>query len=273
MEIHGAYGLSGWQWLFIIEGLPSVLLGACFVLLMKDGPGDVRWLTPAQKAGLTRELDEEKKRKTAVANLPLLKVMLNKHILALSLTYSGVLSVGVCLSLWQPQLIKSFGLTNFQTGLLSSVPFGVATVVMVLWGRSSDRRIERVWHTVIPLVLSMCAMLATFVFGSLSGTIVLLSLMLAGSYSAKGPFWALVTQSVSAKTVAVGLAVVSGMGSIATALTTYLFGVIREHTGSYQLALLPLVALTLGGSLVLFVVGMQRPDAQAMPALETAEAQ
>ena len=65
----------------------------------------------------------------------------------------GVLSVGVCLSLWQPQLIKSFGLTNFQTGLLSSVPFGVATIVMVLWGRSSDRSDERKWHTAIPLLL------------------------------------------------------------------------------------------------------------------------
>jgi MFS family permease len=257
MEMHGV-GLRGWQWMFIIEGAPAILLGFVFLWWMADGPRDVAWLSVEQKRVLTEALAAEESNKPVAPRMSMLKVMLDLRVMALSLTYSGVLSVGVCLSLWQPQLIKSFGLTNFQTGLLSSVPFGAATVVMVFWGRSSDRSDERKWHTVIPLLLSALAMLATFVVHSLPWTIALLSLMLAGSYSAKGPFWAMVTQWMSARDVAVALAVVSGAGSMATALTTYLFGVIREATGSYELAFLPLVALALSGSFVLFVVRTTR---------------
>jgi len=270
MEIQ-AGGLSGWQWMFLIEGVPAVLLGFAFLWLMADGPEAVRWLTDVQKKALVDELESEEHSKPATGAMPLMKVIFDRQVMALSLTYSGVLSVGVCLSLWQPQLIKSFGLTNFQTGLLSSVPFGVATIVMVLWGRSSDHSDERKWHTAIPLLLSAFAMLATFVVSSLMATIVLLSLMLVGSYSSKGPFWAMVTQRLSARNVAMGLAVVSGTGSMASALTTYLFGIIRELTGSYELALLPLVGLTLSGSAVLFLVGQKAAIEPAIPLVRTDE--
>ncbi|WP_063825968.1 MFS transporter [Paraburkholderia caribensis] len=260
MELNG-YGLSGWQWMFLIEGAPSILLGLCFLWLMADGPRDVSWLADEQKQALSDALLAEEQAKPQSEPRSMLSLMLDRRILALSLTYSGVLSVGVCLSLWQPQLIKSFGLTNLQTGLVSSVPFGVATVVMVFWGRSSDRSNERVWHTVIALMLSAVAMLATFMIHSLAATVVLLSLMLVGSYSSKGPFWALVTQWLPARDVSAGLSIVSGVGSMATALTTWLFGVVREQTGSFELALLPLVVLAVSGSVALFSAKPTRDDA------------
>lgn len=262
MELHG-YGLRGWQWMFLIEGAPSIVLGLCFLWLMADGPQDAGWLSEKQKQAIGELLRADEKAKPAGAQRSILGLLFNRQVMALSLTYSGVLSVGVCLSLWQPQLIKSFGLTNFQTGLVSSIPFGVATVVMVFWGRSSDRSNERVWHTVIALMLSALAMLATFMIHSLVATVVLLSLMLIGSYSSKGPFWALVTQWLPKRDVAAGLSIVSGIGSMATALTTWLFGVVREQTGSFELALLPLVAFAVGGSVTLFFAKPR--DDKAMP--------
>jgi len=108
MEMHGG-GLRGWQWLFLIEGAPSVLLGFGFLWLMADGPKDARWLSAGQKQALIDELEAEEKSKPAGASMPLIKVLFDRQVMALSLTYSGVLSVGVCLSLWQPQLIKAFG--------------------------------------------------------------------------------------------------------------------------------------------------------------------
>ncbi|MFP3606041.1 MFS transporter [Paraburkholderia sp. SIMBA_053] len=259
MELHG-YGFSGWQWMFVLEGAPSILLGLCFFWLMADGPNKVSWLSNSEKRALSEALRVKEGANPPSAQRSILHLMFDRQVLALSLTYSGVLSVGVCLSLWQPQLIKSFGLTNFQTGLLSSVPFGVATVVMVLWGRNSDRSDERVWHTVLALMLSAFAMLATFIVHSLAATIVLLSLMLIGSYSSKGPFWALVTQRLSARDVSAGLSIVSGVGSMATALTTWLFGVVREQTGSFELALLPLVVLAVCGSVALFFAKLRADD-------------
>lgn len=269
MELHGN-GLSGWQWMFLIEGAPSILLGLCFLRLMADSPRDVKWLRDAQKQALSEALRAGQDARPPTAQRSMFHLMLDRRVLALSLTYSGVLSVGVCLSLWQPQLIQSFGLTNFQTGLLGSVPFGVATLVMVFWGRSSDRSDERAWHTVLPLMLSALAMLATFLIHSLAATIVLLSLMLAGSYSSKGPFWALVTQWLPVRDVSAGLSIVSGVGSMATALTTWLFGVVRQQTGSFELALLPLVVLAICGSLSLLFA---KPKAKDIAAAQMARAE
>lgn len=253
-------GLSAWQWLFITEGFPSVLLGVCFLWLMADRPEDVTWLSAGQKRALRTEFDAEEKGKATTERQPILKVMCDKRVMALSLTYCGMLSVSVSLSLWQPQLIKAFGLTNFQTGLLSSIPFALSAVAMVWWGRHSDRGNERLWHTAIPMLLTIVALLATFINSSLAVMVLLLSLMQIGSQSAKGPLWALTTQWMSARNVGGALAVISAIGSLATALTTYLFGVIREQTGSYELALLPLVAFSVLGIPVLFMVKSHRSE-------------
>lgn len=258
MEINGG-SLSAWQWLFIVEGVPSVLLGLGFLWLMADFPKDVTWLNASEKRSLQEEFYFEEKSKPSNERQPFISMLLNKQVLGLSIAYCGILSVGVSLSLWQPQLIKGFGLTNFQTGLLSSIPFALAAVAMVWWGRRSDRRNERLWHTVLPLILTVVAMLATFVNASLLMMIVLLSLMQIGSQSAKGPLWALCTQWMSARNVGVALAIVSAIGSLATALTTYLFGVIRQMTGSYELALLPLLMFAVLGVPVLFMARPKMP--------------
>ena len=115
----------------------------------------------------------------------------NKYVLVLALIYCGSSSTSNALSLWQPQILKSFGLSDFETGMLNAIPFGIASLFMILWGRRADKSGERVWNTSLPLALTSLCLAATLVTSSLTLTMILLSLILIGNYAVKGPFWAL----------------------------------------------------------------------------------
>ena len=138
--------------------------------------------------------------------------------------------------------VKSFGLTNWQTGLVNAIPFGIAAVWMILWGRSSDRTGERVWHNALPLAWMVLAILATFMaINSLWAMIPLLTLIAAGTYASKGPFWALSSEWLGASSAAAGLAQINALGNLSGFVFNYLIGWIHAETGSFPLALTPIV--------------------------------
>jgi len=260
MQFHHVGGLSGWQWLFLMEGFPAALLGIGFLFLMQDAPKDARWLAAPQRQWLQDTLEAERRsiEPAGPTRAPSMwRDMTHPAVLALSVVYAGVISIGICLSFWQPQIIKSFGLSTFDTGLLNAIPFGVAILAMIVWGRSSDHFNDRVWHTFIPLVLSGVALCGTIFFHSLSAVIIILTLALVGTYAAKGPFWAMVTEWLPAGVSATGIGMVSAVGSIAAAASTYLLGIIQKETGSFALALLPLIVLAALASVVLVISGMR----------------
>src|SRR3954447_21171752 len=132
--------------MFMLEGLPAVVLGVITLGVLRNGPNEVQWLTPEQQAWLARRLAAERKTGGHVDQMSVWQVLFNKYVLAAALVYAGSSGASACLSIWQPQIIKSFGLTNMQTGFLNSLPFGIASVIMVVWGRQSDRTGERVWQ-------------------------------------------------------------------------------------------------------------------------------
>ena len=181
--------------------------------------------------------------------------MTNRYVLAASLIYAGASGASQCLSLWQPQIIKSFGLTNLETGLLNSIPFGIASVLMILWGRSSDKRRERVWHTALPLGLLAVSLASALLTTQLWPTILILCLAVTATYTVKGPFWALSTEWLSAGAAAAGIAQINAIGNIGGFLGTYLLGVIKDATGSYPLGLLPLVILSGAGCALVLGLG------------------
>lgn len=188
-------------------------------------------------------------------HLPLWQVLSNKYVWALALTYSGSSATSNALSLWMPQILKSFGLSNLETGLLNMIPFGIASVFMILWGLRADRSGERVWSTALPLALTAASLLATNLTGSLTITLILLSLVLVGNYAIKGPFWALATEWLSAGTAGAGIAVINTLSHLGTGGATWLLGVIKDQTGSFPLALTPLAFLTAAGSLMVLALG------------------
>src|SRR6478609_9864402 len=187
LGLNGWLGLHGWQWLFIVEGLPAAILGLIVLLYLPSKPESATWLSPTEKGWLLRTLSDEQLRNRATSHASVWRILSDPRVLGLGLVSAGSLATGYGLAFWQPQMVKAFGLSNFQTGLLNSVPFGIAAIGMLIWARRSDRAQERVWHTVVPLMVSAAA-LASFIFlNSLTLVIVALCLALLGGYGVKGP--------------------------------------------------------------------------------------
>ncbi len=253
----GWLGLHGWQWMFIGEAVPAVLLGVAALFVLPDGPATARFLDEAQRAWLMARLAARPTdvARTVPGHASLWQVMTNKYVLAGSLIYAGASGASQCLSIWQPQIIKSFGLTNMETGLLNALPFGIASVLMILWGRSSDRRRERTWHTAVPLALLAGSLTAGLLTDALGATMVILCLAVTATYIVKGPFWALSTEWLSAGAAAAGIAQINAMGNIGGFVGTSLLGVIKDRTGSYPLSLMPLAVISAAGCIMVLVLG------------------
>jgi MFS family permease len=260
LYMDGFLDLGGWQWIFLLEALPAVLLGVASFIWLTDRPEHASWLEPRQQRWLIAKLEAERRRAPRIAHDSVWSVMTNKYVLIMALVYAGAAGASTSLALWMPQLVKSFGLSNWQTGLVTAVPFGIAAVWMLLWGRSSDRTGERVWHNALPLGWMALAMLATFfAIGSLWAMIPLLTLIAAGTYASKGPFWALCSEWLGAGAAAAGLAQINALGNLAAFAFNYLIGWIQAETGSFPLALMPIAAVAAVGTVCVLVIGRHQP--------------
>jgi MFS family permease len=260
LGMDGILGLGGWQWIFILEAVPTLVLGVVAYTCLTDKPDHATWLAPDQRAWLIAKLEGERRRAPRVQHASVWKVMTNKYVLIMALVYAGASGASTSLALWMPQLVKSFGLTNFHTGLVTAVPFGIAAVWMILWGRSSDRTGERVWHNALPLAWMVLAMLGTFfVIGNLPLTITLLTLIAAGTYASKGPFWALSSEWLGPTVAAAGLAQINALGNLSAFFFNYMIGWIKDETGSFPMAMLPIAAVATLGTICVLVIGRNQP--------------
>jgi MFS transporter, ACS family, tartrate transporter len=256
LELDGLLGLRGWQWMFILEGVPTALLGIACLFFLTDRPTEATWLTAEQRSWLTAQMEAEAARKKPIGHLSLWQLATNKYFITMALVCSGASATGSVLSVWQPQILKSFGLTNLATGFVNSIPYGIATVLMILWGRHSDKSGERRWHTAIPLLLAGFGFSAFNLTGSaLVPTIVAVSCCLVGAYSFKGPFWALSAGWLSASTLAAGLAGINAIANlIGGGIMVNVVGLLKEWSGSYAVAMVPLVFLTVAAAISVLVV-------------------
>ncbi|RQM44205.1 MFS transporter [Paraburkholderia bannensis] len=246
LQMDGFAGLRGWQWLFLLEGIPTVLLGFVCLALLTNKPDEARWLDDEERAWLKAEIAGEARAPAKVASMPLTKLFRNRYVLCLALVDVCASGAGSTLAVWQPQLLKSYGLSVMETGLLNSVPYALASVLMVWWGRRSDRRQERRWHTVIPMLFMGLGLFGTSLSGSLIPTMTMLCAVLVGAYAFKGPFWALASRMLSNTTAAAGLATINAIANLlGGGLMVNVYGWVKEATGSYALALMPLGLLTL----------------------------
>lgn len=259
LSLDGWLGMRGWHWLFILEGIPAVILGIAAFFLLSNRPTDASWINQEQKAWLSTTIQAENEKKKAIGHISLWQLLRHKHIWVMALIYAGASAAGSTLSVWSPQLLKSFGLDNFTTGLVNAIPYGLASILMIVWGRSSDRSGERRWHTALTLFLIAGGLLSAFITNSLTGSIVILSLVLIGAYSMKGPFWALASGWMSSTTAAAGLAAIGAMANlIGGGLMVNVYGIINQATGSHTLAMMPLAILCGIGGIAVLVMGRKK---------------
>ncbi|MDB6128308.1 MAG: transporter, partial [Verrucomicrobia bacterium] len=271
LGLEGRSGLHGWQWMFLLEALPIVALGALAFFILPNGPAEARWLDAGQVQWLNARLASERAGSASGVRLPFWKVLLDGRVLILSLAYAATSAASNSLSLWQPQIIQSFGLSNMETGLLNALPFGLGLVAMIAWSRRSDQSGERLLSTALPLLVCAASLALTLVTHSLTVTVVILCFALIGTYAIKGPFWALAADWMSSETAPTGIAAINTLAHLATFLAIYLIGVIKSSTGSYPLALLPLVFLGAAGAGGLLITGARakRPTRTATRGVET----
>ncbi|MDB5674402.1 MAG: hypothetical protein JWM65_1384 [Sphingomonas bacterium] len=251
------FGLTGWRWMLILEGLPAVIGGLLTYRLLVDRPANARWLSPEEREWLEGEIAAEHRAAAGVRHLGTWRAITEPRVLYLAAIYfvyqAGSLGVGY----WLPQIVKhsSASLSNVETGLISTVPYLVATVGMVLWSRRSDRTGERRLHTAWPLLLAGATLgIVALVNGPLPATL-LLAAALTGFYAFKAPFWTLPGQFLSRSTAAVSIAAINSIGNLGGFVGPYAVGVIAKSSGVPATGLVFLAGLTL----VAFVMVLKAP--------------
>ncbi len=249
---NGVLGLKSWQWLFILEAIPAVLLGFWVLAALADRPDKAKWLTDAERAWLRSEFEREAPKAAAEQHRFAWKMLADSRVLTLAAVFflTGVPSYG--LSLWLPQIVKSFGISHIGTGFLSALPFVFGCVAMVYWGRRSDARGERVWHTAVPAVVAGVALVAGALFTSPVAQLFAICVSAAGIYALKGPFLTIVSGAFSDRSAAAGIALVTTLGNLSGFVAPYMVGVIIEGTGSYRPGLAALGVQSVLGAVVLF---------------------
>src|ERR1700744_1939481 len=158
LGLDGAMGLKGWQWLFVIEGIPTVLLGVVAWFYLTDRPAKADWLSAEQKAWLSSRLESEIAAKQAAQHLTLGQALSSPKVLKLSLIYFGFVSALYGMQFWVPQIVKAFGFSNAQPGFAPGVPYVFGTFAMILWARHPDATRDRVIHVGAPLLLTAAAL-------------------------------------------------------------------------------------------------------------------
>ncbi|HLF31337.1 MAG TPA: MFS transporter [Xanthomonadales bacterium] len=257
--LDGANGWQGWQWLFLLEGLPSVLFGLLVLVLLDDGPGKARWLSESEKAVVLRHLAEDETAKQAAGlRHRFADVFRDQRVWALSFTYLCMMMGFYAVNFWMPTIIQEFGVDThnyLQVGLLSMVPWGTATVAMVLNGSHSDKTAERFWHAIVPLLIAAAGLLGLALVGHAAVlSLVCLMMITTGLLSAIAVFWSIPAAFLSGTAAAAGIAWINSLGNLGGFVGPELIGRMRTATDSTEMAFFTLAGFVLLGSFVLLIL-------------------
>ncbi len=235
----GTGGLKSWQWLFLLEGIPSILLGIAAFLLLHDRPADAAWLTSDEKRAIAADLASEQAAKGHLTGSALLQALRDPRVFVLGLVGCGTYTLANAVSFWSPLIINASGVKSvLDVGLLSAIAPLVGIVAMLVVGWNSDRTLERRWHAACSEFVAAGALIAlSLTIGQPYLTVALISVMTAAHYCGLTVFWSVPSVYLSDRAKAGGIAMVTTMGSMAAALTPALLGWIRVETGSLSLGL------------------------------------
>ncbi|MSR14327.1 MAG: MFS transporter [Gammaproteobacteria bacterium] len=250
LEMNGILALKGWQWMYLIEGLPAVVLGFVVLGYLTDSPAQAHWLADDERAWLSTYMHDEHAKAEAKHRVNLRQAMLHPTVWKLALIMFTCQTGSYGLTLWVPQIVKGWsGLGNLQVGLLSALPYVAAAAGMVLIGISSDRRGERFLHVAIPSSIGALGFIASAYIVSPVVGLIALTVAAVGDYGTRGPFWALPGRFLSGTAAAAGIALINTMGALGGFVGPYAVGYLKTLTGSFEIGLLFLAVLLLVGAL------------------------
>jgi ACS family tartrate transporter-like MFS transporter len=246
-KLEGVSGIAGWQWMFIIEGIPAVILGVACLWLLPDRPSEARWLEPEERKLLQGVLDSERREREAVRKYTVLQAMATPHVLLLAMTLFCISSGAYGTLFWIPQLIKEFGLSNMQVGWLTALPYLLSAIAMVAWSRYSDVTAERVKHVALTTFISAIGFLISAVW--LQHPVLAttgLCIACVGIYATYPVFWTLPTAFLTGEAAAGAIALIVATGNLSGVVAPAVIGWLKDSTGGFSTGM-----AMLGGTLLL----------------------
>jgi MFS transporter, ACS family, tartrate transporter len=244
LGMDGLQGLAGWQWLFLLEGLPAVLLGVVVWRSLPDRPSDARWLTPAEQQALEEHIALEQDDTTRRHGIGVGAALRHPTVWLLGLVLFACQCGSYGLTLWIPQIVRGLsGAGDLWVGLISALPYIAAAVGMVLIGRSSDRHAERFWHVAVPSLVGAVGFAASAVLLSPVPGLIALTIAAVGDLGSRGPFWALPPRFLAGSALAAGIALINTLGSLGGFVGPYAVGLVKDATGGFTGGLLLLSGL------------------------------
>jgi MFS family permease len=251
LQMDGFLGLAGWQWMFLLEGLPAVVLGVVCLVMLADTPDRASWLPAAEREALVADLASESHEKPKKDLLSALKDV--RVLLLTGITFAFTIgSYGV--GIWLPLILKSHDLTTMQVGWVSSIPYLFATIGMLFWARIVDRTGAKVYNLIAALILGAAGLALSVLFTSLVPALICLTLALVGTISARTVFYTIPQSFLTGAAAAGGLAFINSIGAFGGFVGPYLVGFLKDATGSFNagmlgMAVILLVATALAASL------------------------
>jgi D-galactonate transporter len=255
LNLHGFLGLAGWQWLFILEAAPAVVMAFFVWFYLTDRPSDATWLAPEEREWLIARLEAERQQRVAARHFSVMEALTDGRVLAIALIYFGTVATNYGLSFFLPTIVKQFGLSNVMTGIVSAVPYLVGAIAMVAWGHSSDHFHERKAHAAIPLIVSVLGLCAAALLDDPVAKMAALAVAGFGIFALLPVFWTLPTAFLSGSAAAGGIAIINSIGNLAGFAGPYAMGALKQATGSFSAGLFAIAAC----ALVSFVVVLLLP--------------
>ncbi|MBV8837603.1 MAG: MFS transporter [Alphaproteobacteria bacterium] len=257
LEMDGLLGLHGWQWLFIIEALPPVIMGFVVLAWLTDHPRQAAWLRADQREWLEARIESERAQRESVHRYELGETLRNPRVWWLTLVYFGQNVSNYGLLIFLPQIIKAFGVSTQMTGWITAIPFVFAAFAMIWWGRHSDMTGERIWHVAGACLVCAAGLGACIVIGIGHPVLIMIALIIGimGQQSIAPTFWSLPTAMLSGTAAAGGIAMINAVGNLGGFVGPYMFGLIKDASGSDTVALLALAAAPVISAIVLLALG------------------
>lgn len=264
LEMHGLLGYAGWQWMFVLEAIPALLLGIVVLFFLTDRPAQAKWLNAEERRWLQETMQaEEQARSTQHGHSSAWRGLADKRVLALALVYFGTSAGLYTLGIWSPQIIRSFGASSLEIGFLNAFPAVIGVIGMILWARHSDRRGERSWHVIGACLLAAAGLIYAGNVSTLLAVIIALTLVTVGISASKPPLWSMPTLFLSGPAAAAGIATINSIGNLGGFVGPMMIGVIRQQTGSYTWGLYFVAALLALSALIVLILAAHTPKPQS----------
>lgn len=259
LTLDGLLGMHGWQWLFLIEAVPAIVLAGVVLKYMTDRPEHADWLDEEEREWLVNEMRaEEKSVSQDHGTHSALQSLANPWVLALALIYFGTSAGLYTIGIWSPQIITQHGVGPVATGFINAIPPVFAVVAMVLWAKHSDRTGERNWHVIGACLLAACGLVIAAYSSSLTLAVIALTLVSMGVSSAKPPLWSIPTQFLTGAAAASGIAAINSIGNLGGFAGPFIIGWMKEQSGNFSGGLIAVsAALVFSAALVLVLAKFQ----------------